>query len=148
VVFPFLFIANPDSDWGPDCAHPIGVDGDDLEPSLYKLMVVFASVFGAMHFITWSFSMPTLTELWMWRSSSVALTSLPILGFLCFAAGSRLSSNHWDSLATSFGFLSLVCLILHPLIRLAIAVDSVVLLRSLPDTALFVLSWSDAIPSL
>jgi len=88
--------------------------------------------------------MPTMFELWMWRLAPIALTSLPILAMFCSIAQSSTS----DSIHTFLLTLIFACLLLHPLIRLVIAVDSVVLLRDLPDTAFLVLSWSDAIPSL
>ena len=154
--FPFLFLletfASAASDWGPDCAQPVSAnDRDDHNNQLlhnrpFVLMLLFASIFGGMHFITWSFSMPTVTELWMWRSASIALMLLPILALLCLQAG--ISSNRYSgSIAPLLGIFGFVLLLTHPVIRLIIAVDSVLLLRSLPDTAYLVLSWSDAIPS-
>ena len=157
--FPFLFLweafaIDPNvNSWGPDCANPIAPDGDsraliDDRPS--QLLLFFASVFGAIHFITWSFYMPTVVELWMWRSASIALTSLPVLGALPFfvldSDWQWVENNSFltKMLSTWAG----VCLFLHPLYRLVIAIDSVVLLRDLPDSAFLVLSWSDAIPSL
>jgi len=47
-----------------------------------------------------------------------------------------------------FRDLTILCLFLHLTIRLIIAIDPVVLLRNLPDTALLTLSWSGVIPSL
>jgi len=151
VLFPSLFLweafGGDLAGWGPDCANPISastVPEDSHRSGL--LMVTFASLFGAMHFITWSFSMPTLTELWMWRSASIALTSLPVLATLSYLVMVSVEDHSflWDSM----GFLTLTAAALHPLIRLLITVDSIVLLRDLPDTAYLVLSWSDAIPSL
>jgi len=135
--------------WGPDCAHPVSGAKEAsavAEDHMSLVMVVFASLFGAMHFITWSFSMPTVFELWMWRFASIALTSLPIIG-----ASSVLAASSTTGLAVIFRlliFLFFACGVIHPLIRLAIVIDSVVLLRDLTDTAFLVLLWSDAIPSL
>jgi len=157
VFFPFLFLwetanseGNPGS--GSDCANPVSTTDrnryDDIFDNHSTMsMFLFASVFGAFHFITWSFSMPTVTELWMWRSASIALTSIPLLVPLCIQAG-VLFKRHFEFISGLVGALGEVLLILHPIVRLVIAVDSVVLLRSLPDTAFLVLSWSDAIPSL
>ena len=152
LVFPFWFlretITSADSGWGPDCASPVSTnDRDPLYDYQFVLMLLFASGFGGMHFITWSFSMATVTELWMWRFASIALTSLPILSVLCVQASLSLG-EHWHSIEFPLVMLAMVSMVLHPVIRLVIAVDSVVLLRSLPDTAFLVLSWSDAIPSL
>ena len=110
------------------------------------LMLLFASVFGGLHFITWSFSMPTVTELWMWRSASIALTSFPIFSSLSLQASDSLD-RYPGFMSDLISVLCAIALVLHPIIRLVIAIDSVVLLRSLPDTAYLVLSWSDAIPS-
>ena len=142
------------SSWGPDCANPISphVPGE-LASQLWELYVPFlsASLFGAMHFITWSFVMPTLAELWMWRLASIALTVIPIVVTLCGAV-LYLLDDRYDTMSPILDFalisLALCCLVLHPVIRLVISVDAVVLLRDLPDTAFLVLSWSSAIPFL
>ena len=158
MVFPFLFLLEMLSEqfgWGPDCANPISMGDRDgpadniLHHQPAMLMFLFASIFGGIHFITWSFSMPTVTELWMWRSASIALTSFPILAPLFTQAAGSLDgySDYLDPIVSLMLMLTLAFYILHPIIRLIIAVDSVVLLRSLPDSAFLVLSWSDAIPS-
>ena len=133
--------------WGPDCANPVSVSDRNQGDWSVMLMLLFASVFGGLHFITWSFSMPTVTELWMWRSASIALTSFPILASLFDQAERSLSRRQSYSIKSLLAIFGAIFLILHPVIRLVIAIDSVVLLRSLPDTAYLVLSWSDAIPS-
>ena len=159
MFFPFFFLFETlkvKVEWGPDCAHPISGAGKQdvyseniMDVPTLRLIVVFASLFGAMHFMTWSFSMPTTFELWMWRSASITLTSLPILGaILFFMADSLERHSSMSFLETLLAILGLACFVLHPVIRLIIAVDSVVLLRDLPDTAFLVLSWSDAMPSL
>jgi len=160
MVFPFLFLLEAigwlqweDSGWGPDGANPVAADDREhydypYQNQLLMLMLLFASVFGGLHFITWSFPMPTVIELWMWRSASIALTSLPILSLPGILAWEFLERYYSDSILNLMSTLSVAFWALHPVIRLVIAVDSVVLLRSLPDTAYLVLSWSDAIPSL
>jgi len=111
------------------------------------------TTFGAMHFLTWSSSMPTLTELWMWRSASIALTALPTLSMLFLMVFPRLvySSNKtplWVFVGRLLVLFAFGFAFVHPIIRFVIAIDSIVLLRDIPDTAFLVLSWSDAIPSL
>ena len=39
-----------------------------------------ATLFGALHFIAWDFSFPTLAERWIWRASSISTVALPIFG--------------------------------------------------------------------
>ena len=156
LVFPFVFLRemidpSGNSGWGPDCANPVSANdrhytGDLLHDQQSMLMFLFASVFGGLHFITWSFSMPTVTELWMWRSASIVLTSIPILTPLCMEGCSTLK-RYPKFIAFPEALFAGLFLVLHPFIRLAVAVDSVVLLRSLPDTAFLAMSWSDAIPS-
>jgi len=158
VGFPLLFLREMFSDfsefksWGPDCASPVSApafkDPKDVGPS-GAVLIISASAFGAMHFITWSFPMPTLTELWLWRSSSIALTALPILSPL-FGVGAIHDSGkpHMAVVAQFCLVLTSICIVLHPIIRLVIVMDSAVLLRDIPDTAFRVLSWSDVIPSL
>jgi len=153
LVFPLLFLWETIGGiWGPDCTSPVSAadwDGrkDFLNDQPFMLLLLLASVFGALHFMTWTFSMATMTELWMWRSASIALTSLPILSALCHLAIFSLG-RYSDFIPLLTGMLLVAFLILHPLIRFVISVDSVVLLRSLPDSAFLVLSWSEVMPSL
>ena len=142
------------STWGPDCATPAAPSKfNDEETNKWESNMIFSTavVFGAMHFITWSFSMATVIELWMWRSASIALTSLPVF-VIAFDEARMTLEDSGTSLASiaasALRRLIFVCVFLHPVIRLITATDSVVLLRNLPDTALLVLSRSDAIPSL
>ena len=158
IGLPFVFLWGMGIDsWGPDCAGPISPsaldDSGRIDDGIRERYMLFlsASAFGAMHFITWSFTMPTLTELWMWRSASIALTALPLLGLVFFFTGGSLVRSE-KTLVLILGFplifLGIACFVVHPIIRLVIAADSVALLRDLPDTAFLVISWSDAIPSL
>ena len=159
VGFPLVFLweilsKTDDSTWGPDCANPVSpFILDHTGDAFWETYTPFftAALFGAMHFITWSFSMPTVGELWLWRSASIALTALPLLSLLCGLVGEPLDDSDRPIarvLADLFVFLGIGCATLHPMIRLVIAIHSVVLLRELPDTAFLVLSWSDSIPSL
>ena len=154
--FPFLFLwemlpGGGNTGWGSDCANPISPYTPNALDHDVPLTLVIASVFGAMHFITWSFSMPTSTELWMWRSASIALTAAPIISLLCAAVVLAIADTGGTPtavLVALVGAFALVFLALHPIIRFIVAIDSVVLLRDLPDTVFLVLSLSDAIPSL
>ena len=51
-------------------------DDDDLAADIIMLGV--GVCFGAIHCIAWIFSLPTHTELLIWRISSVAITAVPI----------------------------------------------------------------------
>ena len=160
IIFPFIFVTGmfgevDPANWGPDCANPISphAPSDRQESTDWDVCAFFlsASIFGAMHFITWSFTMPTLAELKMWRFASIALTALPVAAIICFAALLKISHRGEDineGWQICIGILLIVCIVPHPAIRLVITVDSVALLRNLPDTAFLVFSWSNAIPSL
>ena len=95
--------------------------------------------------------MPTLAELKMWRIASIALTALPVIAIICTAAVYKVTDEGEDITAGWRIYILLImdaCIFPHPVIRLIIAVDSVALLRDLPDSAFLVLSWSNVIPSL
>jgi len=87
----------------------------------------------------------------MWRTAAIALTAPPVIASTCGVvvmtglATDAKPTTGWRLYVLAF---MAFCLIPHPVIRLIIAADSVVLLRDLPDTAFLVLSWSDIIPSL
>jgi hypothetical protein len=39
----------------------------------------FGTAVGAIHLLAWNFSFPTTTELWVWRSTSLCVTVLPLI---------------------------------------------------------------------
>jgi len=136
---------------------PVGTADLDPEPTASfdqddAVLLFLFFVFGGLHFITWSFEMPTQAELWMWRGASIILCAVPLVISITLAImvklkmldGKPMGSRTW------YHFLIpvfLLVFILHPAARLILAIDSLVLLRDLPPTAYLSLSWSSVVPS-
>ena len=109
---------------------------------------VVAGFFGAIHCIAWNFSFPTRTELWIWRISSVAITSEPIYAL----SGSRLTrlieKVNEKAGHNLYKFLVLSGVLGYVLARgvtLALAFTS---LRDLPPGAYETVHWSTFIPHI
>jgi len=158
-----------EDEWA-DCAPPIGTRRTaDNEDNL--VLIVACTLFGALHFIAWSFDMASRPESLLWRIASVALTAIPTLCLVVEVvnhfiqrmiwgmgtdSGSDASSVTFDSpMRTVWSLVDWTCTVLlvlliaaHPVIRLLVAVDALVLLRNLPDGVLLDFEWSGVLPSL
>jgi len=158
-----------EDEWS-DCAPPIGTRRTaDNEDNL--VLIVACTLFGALHFIAWSFDIASRPESLLWRIASVALTVIPTLCLVVEGvnhfiqrvilgtgsdSGSDASSETIDHpIKTFWSLVDWTCMVLlilliaaHPVIRLVVAVDALVLLRSLPDGVLLDFEWSGVLPSL
>jgi hypothetical protein len=133
----------------------------DLLPSLYVASAV-GVVFGAIHFIPWSYSFPSHTEQLLWQISSVAMVGVPV----CLLVESGLVPlvnwmDHQNDESLIFGicfvlvylvmvFLLFVSLVLGPLVYVFARVTTFVLafktLSSLPAAAFQTIPWTKWIP--
>jgi len=140
IGFPFYFIwdmvGNSDVPgcWV-DCGHPVSPPDMPGVTDSFNLLVIFISCtfFGGLHFITWSFDMPSILELWLWRGASIVLTAIPCLLTIILVIGYMFQPSPHFSMVTMG--VSYFLFALHPAIRFIIIIDSVCLLRDLPDTA-------------
>ncbi|KIM86379.1 hypothetical protein PILCRDRAFT_816316 [Piloderma croceum F 1598] len=59
---------------------------DDMERAMLLLLhaSAIATLFGAIHCIAWSFEFESLTEKWLWRISSLTITCIPPVLFICW----------------------------------------------------------------
>lgn len=159
-AFPFLFLfrlaytAEGRSKWG-SCGPPVSLTADISlsKRPLANILAVTATIFGALHFITWSFQMPTTAELLLWQTASIALTAIPSSLLLFGWLKRRLSPGGESLINRRRIFIDITRLleafffVMHPMIRLIVFVDALALLRSLPKTAFLDLNWAGAIPS-
>ena len=119
-----------------DCAHPVSPPSMPGEKDLFDLLVVFisCSIFGALHFITWFFDMPSTVELWLWRCASITLTAIPCFFTIFFIVNYFIQPSPYLFMVMSA--VSYILLPLHPAIRFIVVIDSIYLRRNLQDTAL------------
>ncbi|KAJ7364286.1 hypothetical protein DFH08DRAFT_838860 [Mycena albidolilacea] len=99
-------------------------------------------VFGAIHCAAWNAGFPTAEEMWIWRSCSLSVTAIPILGLAGF----------WliriDFLAVLWAILFLSLTLIYTLARISLLLIAFMTLRSLPPAALADVNWSVYIPHL
>jgi hypothetical protein len=101
-------------------------------------------VFGAIHCAAWNTGFPTAEEMWIWRSCSLSVTTLPILVGCFLLAG---------LLPASLGFLMtrvlfFVVPLIYVLARISLLFIPFIVLRSLPPAAFTDVNWSVYIPHL
>jgi hypothetical protein len=115
---------------------------------------VVASVFGGVHCIAWSFSFPTRIERVLWRTSSVAITGVPVFylllfGFVSFCLGRgslTLRPKLKGLLENLFRCVVLFFTFLYVLARVALLILPFTSLRSLLRDAFKTISWTVLIP--
>jgi hypothetical protein len=138
--------------------HPV-----DLLPSLYVPSAV-GIVFGAIHFIAWSYSFPSHTEQLLWRLSSVIMVGVPacilVGSWLAFLLdGLRHRRNRSSIMEICHNLALLVCVffafaffVLGPLLYVFARVTAFVLafktLSSLPVSAFQTILWTKWIPHI
>jgi hypothetical protein len=117
-------------------------DGNETE---FRFGFVFEClvgiVFGAIHCAAWNAGFPTAEEMWIWRSCSLSVTTIPILGSV---AGVLLAQN--DLLTVLDTVLETTQTFLLPFIyvlaRIPLLLLPFMVLRSLPPAALADVNWS------
>jgi hypothetical protein len=117
------------------------IDGESQSYfALFIAEILIAMVFGGIHCIAWSFSFPTHVEQLLWRASSIAIISTPIL----IPVMLPLMFVFYDYI---FGKL---IIFFPPFIyvfsRLILLVLSFISLRSLPPNAFYTVHWTNFIP--
>jgi hypothetical protein len=100
-------------------------------------------VFGAIHCIAWSFEFATPVQAWLWRSSAIVITAIPVLllsllGFL-FLKSNRL-------IAEFLTFSSPPLSLLYITARLITVVLAFINLTSLPPGAYETVHWTTLLP--
>ncbi|KAJ7130477.1 hypothetical protein C8R44DRAFT_872278 [Mycena epipterygia] len=116
----------------------------------FYIECLVGTIFGAIHCVAWSMDFPSTIEMWMWRSCSLIVTTIPApLGFFtawynATAAGSAIE----DTLHTIAGIILAISIPLYPLARLFLTTTPFTSLRALPPGAFIDVDWSIYIPHL
>ncbi|KAJ7639471.1 hypothetical protein FB45DRAFT_905695 [Roridomyces roridus] len=101
-------------------------------------------IFGAIHCAAWTDDFPTTAERWLWRVSSLAVTSIPFMMITLGLVSARVS-DELDSLAST---LFLILIFPYVTARLLLIALPFAALRSLPASAFVDVNWSIYIPHL
>lgn len=112
---------------------------------------MFATIFGGIHCLAWSFHFPTHTEQLLWRISSLTITCVPpcVIGTVLlhsFVKKGRVSQYLSDKLLSMIIIISLPAL--YVLARLSLLVLAFMSLRSLPFEAYRTVHWTTFIPHI
>ncbi|KAJ6449564.1 hypothetical protein C8R45DRAFT_1044719 [Mycena sanguinolenta] len=116
------------------------------------LLILVGTVFGAIHCAAWNAVFPTLTEMWIWRMSSLVIAAIPGLIFL-FGKIAPIADAYWgeDSAVLTLVFGVPAVLAIPPLYvaaRIILIVLPLAELRSLPASAFADVHWSTYIPHI
>jgi hypothetical protein len=116
----------------------------DSSKSYWTLMIAeifIAMMFGGIHCIAWSFAFPTHVEQILWRASSAAIVSIPVLWAVVIFF-TYFHSEKAGILFIGMFFPSLI----YPFARLVLLVISFTSLRSLSPSAFSTIRWTTFIP--
>ena len=143
----------------PGASHVPSFYAPGTQSDRWSRMVVFALfgvIFGGLHCIGWNFKFPTHSEQSLWRSTSVAITAIPlIVAPIDFILATRLRIRDIDSCATlekvpllTLDLVMTILLFVYVPARLSLIAQALALLRSQPATALTAVDWTKYVPHL
>jgi hypothetical protein len=120
-----------------------GISGPVLSP----VFMMLALVFGLIHAAAWNSHFLSLPEMWLWRSTSAAITLMPSLSIYIPLFGALLPK--W----TRGGHIGVYCMYnvippLYIICRIVLLVLPLIQLRALPPDAFLVVPWSTFIPHI
>jgi len=119
-----------------------------FEPSSWTMIGVVA-LFGAIHFMPWSFTFPSAAERWLWRISAILITGGPLLYYLLVIMSDWVSNLILKNILSTSGQLFFIILIpMYIISRVILLILPLTLLRSLPPTAFLELKWSEFFPHI
>ena len=119
------------------------------------LMMIIATLFGAIHCSGWNFIFPTHQERSLWRLSSIAVAGVPLLLFIILLIVKRAlkrkpedsnKKEHAEWILT--GSLSLPFMLLYVAARVVILGLAIALLRHQPPSAFTAVDWSGFYPRI
>lgn len=114
-------------------------------------------VFGAIHLSGWDLEFPSVADKWLWRSSSLATTILPVVFIVWYATGIPEGSTKWmDALPKPLRLLFQLCwawifiigIICYVAGRGILLVEMIRTLFYLPPRTYLTPSWSVDIPHI
>jgi len=109
------------------------------------IMIGVITLFGAIHFIPWSFTFPTNAERSLWRVSAIFITGGLLLPLFLMIMSDWVSYPTLESTsAIMFG----VFIPVYMISRTILLILPLILLRSLPPTAFLELKWSEFLPHI
>ncbi|KAF7370038.1 hypothetical protein MSAN_00633800 [Mycena sanguinolenta] len=122
----------------------------DLGAGAGILLAPVGAVFGAVHCAAWDAVFPTLTEMWIWRTSSLAIVAIPgLISLLTVIAMLDSEDEDWVSVVSAAAVV--IVMLGGPIYiaaRLILIVLPFVELRLLPPSVFVDVNWSTYIPHI
>lgn len=118
------------------------------DPKLTFIVACIAMIFGAIHCAAWLFEFPSQLERVLWRTSSLAITCLPLVEALSVThtmAIGRGSNAFW---AAQVRILVITPAIIYIFARLDLLVQAFISLRALPPRVYETVPWTTYIPHI
>ncbi|KAF7370050.1 hypothetical protein MSAN_00635000 [Mycena sanguinolenta] len=125
----------------------------EFDVGAYFLLALVGTVFGIIHSAAWNTVFPTPAEMWIWRTSSLVITTMPgLASLLTLMVMAELKSVSEPMLRILMEPLLGILMAAGSPIYIAVRVILIVLpligLRSLPPSAFVDVSWSTYIPHI
>ena len=115
---------------------------------LYVTVCLFASIFGAVHCLAWSFQMPSQVEKTLWQISAIVTAAAPLEWIVGILFGRVADRKNWNILQVCSTILAYGLFILYLIARCILLVEAFVLLRALPYGAYETVHWTTFIPHI
>jgi hypothetical protein len=158
-IFTAVFGIVTTSSIRPGASHVPSFYASSTRSDRWSRMVVFALfgvIFGGLHCVGWSFEFPTDTEQTLWRSTSLAITAIPlIVAPIDFLLAIRLHTRNIKSCGKleqitllTLDLVMTVLLFIYVPARLSLIAQALALLRSQPPSALTAVDWTKYLPHL
>ncbi|KAJ7151288.1 hypothetical protein C8R43DRAFT_886723 [Mycena crocata] len=117
----------------------------------FYIECLIGTIFGGIHCAAWNTDFPSIQEMWMWRSSAVAVATIP--GIVAGSAAAEWFNNFDEDSAAwyirlAFGIPFCLSFAIYPIARLFLIVLPLIALRAPPPGALTDVNWSIYIPHL
>ena len=143
----------------PGASHVPSFYAPSTQSDRWSRMVVFALfgvIFGGLHCIGWSFKFPTHPEQTLWRSTSLAITAIPlIVAPIDFFLATRLRIRDINTCPTlekgallTLDLVMTILLFVYIPARLSLIAQALALVRSQPASALTAVDWTKYVPHL
>ncbi|KAJ7151319.1 hypothetical protein C8R43DRAFT_1107177 [Mycena crocata] len=123
-------------------------DPRDKNDHAVLIECLVGAIFGGIHCAAWNATFPSTEEMWMWRSSALAVAVVPgiVAGF--WMAGDSDLDDDDSAVYAIMAYISLLAFVMYPIARLFLIVLPLIALRALPPGALTDVNWSVYIPHL
>ncbi|KAF7356049.1 hypothetical protein MVEN_00934700 [Mycena venus] len=126
----------------------------NLQLGTLVITTLAGSLFGAIHCTAWNTDFPTTTEMWIWRSCSLVIATIPVIILLFDLLGAIISDTIFGGtmLGITITTISFVLIMgsfpIYIFARLSLLSLPLAALRSLPPSAFVDVNWSTYIPHI